>query len=160
MACRYLCSDCIPNVVVSTEVCATRTMSSILERDVLDALSYMTLHRLVSELSIENANPARDWRGFADLVGFSARHIRTIDQQPMMGKAMKVLEVWDQTGKSSLRKLILALNILGLVSSLDVLKEDRDVLGNGALRLSGSCVRVCMCISCKLLWRSGVVLSC
>ena len=130
-------------------------MSSILDRDVLDALSYMTLHRLVSELSIEIANPARDWRGLADLVGFSARHIRTIDQQPVMAKAMKVLEVWDQTGKSSLRKLILALNILGLVSSLDVLKDDRDVPGNGALRLSASCVRVCMCITYKLLVEIG-----
>ena len=129
-------------------------MSSILERDVLDALSYMTLHRLVSELSIEIANPARDWRGFADRVGFSARHIRTIDQQPVMAKAMKMLEVWDQTGKSSLRKLILALNILGLVSSLDVLKEDIDILGNGTL-LSASCVRVCMCITCKRLMKIG-----
>lgn len=139
-------------------LCAV-TMSSILERDVLDALSYMTLHRLVNELSIENANPARDWRGFADLVGFSARHIRTIDQQVAMAKAMKVLEVWDQTGKSSLRKLILALNVLGLVSSLDVLKEDRDIQENGAL-LSASCMRVYTCIICKLLmemWGGAVM---
>lgn len=134
-------------------------MSSVLERDVMDALSYMTLHRLVNELSIENPNPARDWRGFADLVGFSARHIRTIDQQVAMGKASKVLDVWDQTGKSSLRKLILALDVLGLVSSLDVLKEDRDIQENGAL-LSASCMRVYTCIICKLLmemWGGAVM---
>ena len=133
MASRYLRTDLHSRCTRFLLCSAARTMSSILERDVLDALSYMTLHRLSSELSIEISNPARDWRGFADFVGFSARHIRTIDQQPVMAKAIKVLEVWDQTGKSSLRKLILALNIIGCVSCLDVLKEDRNDLGNGAL---------------------------
>ena len=99
---------------------------------VLESLSSKTILVLVSELSLESPNPERDWRGFADRIGFSFRHIRTLEQHRQTGKAMRVLEIWDNSGKSSLRKLILALTHLSLISCLDVLKQDR-VLLQGAL---------------------------
>jgi len=102
---------------------------SLLECSALDSLSDTTLRVLVLELSLESPNPQRDWRGFADRIGFSFRHIRTLEQQSLPGKAMQVLEIWDHSGKSSLRKLILVLIHLSLVSCLDVLKEDRNLQG-------------------------------
>jgi len=100
---------------------------ALLQCAVLDSrsLSYPTLCKLVLELSIELPSPQRDWRGFADLIGFGSRHIRALEQQPREWKAMQVLEIWDRSGNSSLRKLILALIHLSLVSCLDILKEDR-----------------------------------
>lgn len=102
---------------------------SLLECSALDSLSDTTLRVLVLELSLESPNPQRDWRGFADRIGFSFRLIRTLEQQSLPGKAMQVLEIWDHSGKSSLRKLILVLIHLSLVSCLDVLKEDRNLQG-------------------------------
>lgn len=89
------------------------------ERSVF-SLSDATLKSLTYGLTLSSL---RDWRKLGGHVGFSATILRLLEQHQRSDKAMLLLEVWEGTGRSSLRKLILALYQADIPGSVKVLKD-------------------------------------
>ena len=85
-------------------------------------LSQQTLQELVHELTDENALQ-RDWRGLADVIGFTAQHIRLIEQHRQSGKAWLLFDVWTATKQSTVRKLVIALTALQHQSSVNIISR-------------------------------------
>lgn len=99
-------------------------MDAAIERRIL-SIPYKTLTRLVYALTVESPlTPPRDWRGLAGFVGFPHRVISLIEQHRESSKAWHVLRLWEQTGTSSLAKLLIALMELNLKECLDILRSD------------------------------------
>ena len=83
------------------------------------------LTKLVYALTVESPlDPPRDWRGLAAYVGFPHRVISLIEQHRESSKAWHVFRLWERTGTSSLRKLLIALMELNLRECLDILRGE------------------------------------
>ncbi|KAL5510438.1 hypothetical protein EMCRGX_G005980 [Ephydatia muelleri] len=97
---------------------------SLTERSILSIPSNV-LTKLVYALTVESPlDPPRDWRGLAAYVGFPHRVISLIEQHRESSKAWHVLRLWEQTGTSSVRKLLIALMELSLRECLDILRGE------------------------------------
>lgn len=107
---------------------------AVLEGPVRD-LSPRTFNQLACAL--EPPSPrGNDWEGVADFVGFPTAEIRAIQSQGAC--TIRVFTAWDDSGKSSVRKLIIALICLERVDCVRVLKEEPAL--KGGCRTSGSFV--------------------
>lgn len=77
----------------------------------------------------------KDWKGLAEWVGFNARHICRIDApHPGTSSTCMMLTAWDRSGRSSVKKLIIALKCLEREDCLSGLRDEP--------ALKGACVRV------------------
>ena len=85
-------------------------------------LPQQTLQELVHELTDENTLQ-RDWRGLADVIGFTAQHIRQIEQHRQSAKAWVLFDVWAATQRSTVRKMVIALTALQQQYCLDILRK-------------------------------------
>ena len=79
----------------------------------------------------------RDWKGLAGVIGFTARHTTYIEARGVGGysKTNTLLISWAQSGRSSVRKLVLALLCLGREDCIRVLQSF----------WTGVCFVLCLC---------------
>ena len=120
---HYRISDYLINVARNWFIIKAPAMS-LLERPILSVPS-KALTKLVYALTVESPlDPPRDWRGLAGYLGFPHRVITLIEQHRESSKAWHVLVLWEQTGTSSLWKLLIALMELNLKECLDILRSE------------------------------------
>lgn len=80
--------------------------------------------------SLEHRSPLyRDWRGLAECIGFSAKHIRRIEAPHQHSSTRRVLDAWYRSGRSSVRKLIIALRYLNYIECTQILEKEPSLQG-------------------------------
>lgn len=79
----------------------------------------------------------RDWHAVAEMIGFSTVHIRFIDAPHHGSSTGMVFTAWDRSGKSSVKKLIVALRLVGRIDCLRILEDEFQPY------LKGNCVFLC-----------------
>lgn len=80
--------------------------------------------------SLEYRSPLRrDWRGLAECIGFSAKHIRRIEAPHQQSSTRMVLDAWHRSGKSSVRKLIIALRYINFIECTRILEKEPSLQG-------------------------------
>lgn len=95
-----------------------------MDRPILSVPS-KALTKLVYALTVDSPlDPPRDWRGLAGYLGFPHRVITLIEQHRESSKAWHVLKLWEQTGTSSVGKLLIALMELNMKECLDILRSE------------------------------------
>lgn len=93
-------------------------------------LRYETVDTVVMNISLESALRKCDWRALASILGFSDRQIRYLEQDKRFPcKGRHLINVWEDLGQSSLRKLIFALKDANMMESLRVIMKDEDLEG-------------------------------
>ena len=92
------------------------------------SLRERTLKEVVYALEGNSAR-GNDWRGFAECVGFASRHIRAIEPPHGGSFTNRVLRAWDASGKSSVRKLIIALRCLERADCTRILESEPALKG-------------------------------
>ena len=89
-----------------------------------------TVDTVMMNISLESSLRRGDWRALADVLGFSERQIRFIQQDTRhVSKGRHLIYIWEDLGKSSLRKMIFALKEANMVESLRTIMEDPDLEG-------------------------------
>ena len=89
-------------------------------------LSPRTFNQLACALEPHSAR-GNDWEGLADFVGFPTQEILAIRSQGEC--TIRVFTAWDNSGRSSVRKLIIALICLERVDCVRVLEEEPALQG-------------------------------
>ncbi len=105
-------------------------------------LRYDTVDTVMVNISLESALRKCDWRALASVLGFTERQVRLIQQDmryPCKGRHL--INVWEDLGKSSLRKFIFALKEANMMESLKVIMKDTDLEGEGIIGALKWCFR-------------------
>ena len=88
-------------------------------------LPYSTTNEIYLNITVETARRKVDWRALAGAMGFNEKQVTLIQQDTRRTPKGKLLiDVWEELGNASLRKLIYALKIANMGECLNILKED------------------------------------
>ena len=94
----------------------------------VSGLSRRTYNKMVCVL--EPSMPLdKHWAGLAGVLGFPTVEIQAIEQVHGDSFTVRMLETWERSGKSSVKKLIIALACLDRVDCVRILQEDSALQG-------------------------------
>ena len=97
----------------------------------VSGLSRRTYNQVVCAL--EHTSPlSKHWAGLAEVLGFPTVEIQAIKQVHGDSFTVRMLDTWERSGKSSVKKLIIALACLGRVDCVWILQEDSALQGTCA----------------------------
>ena len=114
---------------MASAVDQTEESESPLDQPFTD-LRYDTVDTVMVNISLESALRKCDWRALASVLGFTERQVRYIQQDTRYPcKGRHLINVWEDLGKSSLKKLIFALKDANMGESLKVIMRDPDLEG-------------------------------
>ena len=88
-------------------------------------LCYSTSEAVVVNMTVESTRRRSDWRALAGILGFTEKQVQLIKQdsrEPCKGR--QLVRVWEDLGKSSLRKFILALKEANMGECLKAIMRD------------------------------------
>ena len=93
-------------------------------------LRYDTVDTVVVNMTVESSRRKSDWRGLASVLGFTERQVQLMQQdtrQPCKGRLL--VGVWEDLGKTSLRKFVYALKEAHMGECLKAIMQDSDLEG-------------------------------
>lgn len=93
-------------------------------------LRYNTVDTVVVNMTVESSRRKSDWRALSSVLGFTEKQVQLMQQdmrEPCKGRLL--INVWEDLGKSSLRKLIYALKEANMGECLRVIMQDADLEG-------------------------------
>lgn len=88
-------------------------------------LLHETVNRVAVAMTVESANRKMDWRALGGILGFNCQQIDLMQQDmryPCKGRLL--IKLWEDTGKTSVRKLIYALKEAKMGECLNIIKQD------------------------------------
>lgn len=97
-------------------------------------LGYETITRLFVAMTVESANRKMDWRALGGILGFSFNQIELMQQDsryPCKGRLL--IKLWEDTGNTSVRKMIYALKEAKMGECLNIIKQDYSLDGKSQL---------------------------
>ncbi len=117
-----ICSD--SDLLSSPMAAAMATEENPLD-ELFSYLPYSTTNEIYLNITVETARRKVDWRALAGAMGFNEKQVTLIQQDTRRTPKGKLLiDVWEELGNASLRKLIYALKIANMGECLNILKED------------------------------------
>lgn len=99
-------------------------------------LRYNTVDTVVVNMTVESSRRKYDWRALASILGFTEKQVQLMQQdvrEPCKGRLL--VSVWEDLGRSSLRKFIFALKEANMGECLKVIMQDPDLEGTGTMYL-------------------------
>ena len=93
-------------------------------------LTYETVTRVFVAMTVESANRKMDWRALSGTLGFNFQQIDLMQQDkryPCKGRLL--IQLWEDMGNTSVRKLIYALKDSGMGECLNIIKKDPELNG-------------------------------
>lgn len=92
-----------------------------------DLFSYLvcsTVDTVVWDMTVESSRRKSDWRALASVLGFNGKQVQLMQQNRQPCKGRILVEVWEDLGKSSVRKLIYALKEARMEQCLRTIAQD------------------------------------
>ena len=87
------------------------------------SLPQATLNQLAQGLEINSAR-CNHWKGLAGVIGFNARHTLFLEYRDCLSsKTCLLLTAWDRSGRSTVKKLVIALFCLGREDCIRILQR-------------------------------------
>lgn len=100
-------------------------------------LRYSTVDTVVVNMTVESSRRKCDWRALAGILGFTEKQVQLMQQDvrhPCKGRLL--IGLWEDLGRSSLRKFIFALEEANMGECLKVITQDPDLEGTNTIGLS------------------------
>ena len=97
---------------------------------VFSDLRYDTVDTVYVNMTVESSRRKSDWRAVASVLGFTEKQVQLMQQdvrEPCKGR--RLVSVWEDLGKTSLRKFIYALKEANMGECLKVIMQDSDLEG-------------------------------
>ena len=80
-------------------------------------------------MTVESSRRKCDWRALASVLGFTERQVQLMQQHSRECKGRLLLGVWEDLGKTSLKKFIYALKEASMGECLRTIMNDSDLEG-------------------------------
>lgn len=89
-----------------------------------------TVDKVVVNMTVESTRRKSDWRALASVLGFSGKQVQLMQQDKREHcKGRLLMDVWEDLGEGSLRKLVYALKEAHMGECLRDIMQDSDLEG-------------------------------